>query len=286
MPRRGLEPPRLAAQVPETCASTNSAIWATVTHVRGSPLAVNRHFEVFVSSVEKAVRRLHAPSVLGETMGDLWSVRWRGTALRGRLRKAMIAPKIGQVENRSFGSTCHCAPRPGGVRTGGGRGRRSCTGSGISCLAACWLQQVRCLRRPAPRCLQYPAGGKRHPPMSYRWRSSVIATAATTRGAIRRHRVGCHHHRRRRFTSRIHLITVRFRPRHPTGIIVVPLRLRSTVCRAPGTITCGGASSAIALTIRGRTAISATTATSTSAAHPIGERGRTAKKAGCTFGLL
>ena len=28
VPRRGLEPPRLAAQIPETCASTNSAIWA------------------------------------------------------------------------------------------------------------------------------------------------------------------------------------------------------------------------------------------------------------------
>jgi hypothetical protein len=28
VPRRGLEPPRVAPQVPETCASTNSATWA------------------------------------------------------------------------------------------------------------------------------------------------------------------------------------------------------------------------------------------------------------------
>jgi hypothetical protein len=29
VPRRGLEPPRLAALLPESSASTNSAIWAT-----------------------------------------------------------------------------------------------------------------------------------------------------------------------------------------------------------------------------------------------------------------
>ncbi|CBI75934.1 protein of unknown function [Bartonella clarridgeiae 73] len=27
MPKRGFEPPRLVAQIPEICASTNSAIW-------------------------------------------------------------------------------------------------------------------------------------------------------------------------------------------------------------------------------------------------------------------
>lgn len=40
---------------PEAGASTNSAIWATDTHVRGWPSGVNRVFEVFVSIVKKAV---------------------------------------------------------------------------------------------------------------------------------------------------------------------------------------------------------------------------------------
>ena len=54
VPRRGLEPPRLAAQVPETCASTNSAIWAARVHVSGSRWPVNRVFQKSGISVEGA----------------------------------------------------------------------------------------------------------------------------------------------------------------------------------------------------------------------------------------
>ncbi len=57
---------------PEAGASTNSAIWATVRHVRGWPSGVNRVFEVFVSIVKKAVEARVRPGP--------WPMRGSGQA--------------------------------------------------------------------------------------------------------------------------------------------------------------------------------------------------------------
>ncbi len=55
VPRRGLEPPRLAAHGPEPCASTNSATWARcAADVSGSAPAVNALYLFFINADQPA----------------------------------------------------------------------------------------------------------------------------------------------------------------------------------------------------------------------------------------
>lgn len=106
VPRRGLEPPRLAAQVPETCASTNSAIWATRSHVRGSRRSVNSVFEVFVS--------------WGKFLPDrLWVCLGKMLRLRRKLGLAGAYPLAGQSwkshdQGVTHGTLPHSQGRYGG----------------------------------------------------------------------------------------------------------------------------------------------------------------------------
>lgn len=86
VPRRGLEPPRLAAHGPEPCASTNSATWAGVRpRLCGPPCRVNRisarHGGVFVAAGRRRTphwaRREQNPSGTAQ----------RKAAARGSLRE-------------------------------------------------------------------------------------------------------------------------------------------------------------------------------------------------------
>jgi hypothetical protein len=104
---------------PEAGASTNSAIWATESDVRGWPFAVNRLFEVSVSVLEKLygplLRHRCQPRFLRHAGPD---GRGRG---RGRSRRAPAVSAPSDRENRRHA----CAPRSARRRFGSRTRRRS-----------------------------------------------------------------------------------------------------------------------------------------------------------------
>ncbi len=68
VPRRGLEPPRLSALVPETSASTNSAIWASQ-----EALNYRARKSAYGPSLEKSMQFLNLENLGNKKADDLWS---------------------------------------------------------------------------------------------------------------------------------------------------------------------------------------------------------------------
>ncbi|EAS48785.1 hypothetical protein SI859A1_03421 [Aurantimonas manganoxydans SI85-9A1] len=138
VPRRGLEPPRLAAHGPEPCASTNSATWARRGALEGGRVAVNAVLRGIATAREfsVAVQRTSADGVVfrrrcrraADAAGAAIAAGAAGSkANAGRVRRLSRASK-GARRERDNGAGHRAFPWPrkrpatvcaAGLRTGG-----------------------------------------------------------------------------------------------------------------------------------------------------------------------
>ncbi len=157
VPRRGLEPPRLAAHGPEPCASTNSATWARRGALEGGRVAVN------------AVLRRLAPA-------HEFSVAVQRTGVDGavfRRRWRAVPPSAGRpgrgCRTRPPAVAGHARARGGSGAMAPGGGRSRGRGSALRRFVprACGSGAVRHLRdcagpaSPVRRTRRETAGSRR-----------------------------------------------------------------------------------------------------------------------------
>src|ERR1051325_3902329 len=91
VPRRGLEPPRLAAPVPETGASTNSAIWALAAQIRA---------ELPPCQSKACARRFTGPAgpEIAEFLVRAGAVQWRKRGVSRYKARGRITPSNARPE--------------------------------------------------------------------------------------------------------------------------------------------------------------------------------------------
>ena len=99
VPRRGLEPPRLAAHGPEPCASTNSATWARRGALEGGRVAVNAVLRRLAPAHEfsVAVQRTGVDGAVFAGDGAAFFRRRRQTGRGCRTRPSAVGGKPGRA---------------------------------------------------------------------------------------------------------------------------------------------------------------------------------------------